>query len=81
MSLTVSLSGIDALYYYSNKIFESGSFSQYATVFTIGLGGASVVFSLLGTSVIESVGRKPLLLLGSFIIVVALTTLVGSAAV
>lgn len=39
-----------------------------------------MLFSLIGTGVIESVGRRPLLLSGSFIIIVALATLVGSAA-
>ena len=80
VSLTVSLSGVDALYYYSNKIFEAGAFAAYATYFTIGLGAASVIFSLLGTSAIELVGRKPLCITGSVIILIALTTLVGSAA-
>ena len=80
ISLTVSLSGIDALFYYSNKIFEAGSLAAYATFFTIGLGAVSVIFSLLGTSAIEWAGRKILAISGSFMILIALITLVSSAA-
>ena len=80
ISLTVSLSGVDALYYYSNKIFEAGSMAAYATFFTIGLGAASVIFSMLGTTAIEWAGRKLLAISGSFMVLIALITLVGSAA-
>ena len=37
ISLTVSWSGIDAIFFYSNKIFEDGGLEEYATLFTSNL--------------------------------------------
>jgi hypothetical protein len=34
ISLTVSFSGIDAIYYYSNNIYEEAGLSEYATSIT-----------------------------------------------
>ena len=34
ISLTVSFSGIDAIFYYSNKIFEEGGLENEATYIT-----------------------------------------------
>lgn len=67
ISLTVSFSGIDAIFYYSNKIFEEGGMEEYAIYATIGIGFISILFSFVGMSMVDKTGRRPLLIGGSFI--------------
>lgn len=76
ISLTVSFSGIDAIFYYSNKMFEEGGLSDYATVVTICIGISSILFSFVGMSVVDTAGRRPLLIGGSFIMTMSLVALV-----
>lgn len=60
------LSGINAILYYLNDIFAQagfGSVSADRQAVTIGL--ANLIFTLLGMALIDAIGRKPLLLLGS----------------
>jgi len=76
ISLTCSLSGIDAIFFYSNKIFEDGGLEDYATVATISIGVSSILFSFIGMSTVDHTGRRPLLVGGSFIMTSSLVGLV-----
>ena len=60
------LSGINAILYYSNYIFASAGFSQLSSSLqTVLIGLMNLLATLLGMSLIDKVGRKTLLLVGS----------------
>lgn len=81
ISLTVSFSGIDAIFYYSNKIFEEGGIEDYATFVTICIGVSSILFSFVGMAAVDSAGRRPLLLAGSYLMCLGLAGMVVGDAV
>ncbi len=60
------LSGINAVLYYLNDIFASAGFSSVSSASqAVYIGLANLVATLLGISIIDRVGRKPLLLTGA----------------
>ncbi|KAL6120236.1 slc2a1 [Pungitius sinensis] len=63
MQLSQQLSGINAVFYYSTRIFERAGVSQpvYAT---IGAGVVNTAFTVVSLFVVERVGRRPLHLTG-----------------
>lgn len=67
------LSGINAILYYSNYIFASAGFnSASAALQTVGVGFVNLAATLLGMSLIDKLGRKTLLLIGSVGMTIAL---------
>lgn len=67
------LSGINAIMYYAPRIFEmTGLARDTALLQAISVGATNMVFTLLAISVIDKFGRKNLLIIGSFGMVVAL---------
>jgi MFS family permease len=60
------LSGINAILYYLNDIFERAGFSRVSTdTQAVAIGFTNLVFTLLAMSVIDRLGRKKLLLAGA----------------
>jgi sugar porter (SP) family MFS transporter len=60
------LSGINAILYYLNAIFEHAGFSKVSGDFqAVAIGATNLLFTMLAMSVIDKVGRKRLLLIGS----------------
>lgn len=60
------LSGINAILYYLNSIFERAGFSKVSgDLQAVAVGATNLVFTMLAMSVIDRVGRKMLLLVGS----------------
>jgi len=60
------LSGINVVLYYSTRIFESAGFGQSARLLnSVGLGMMNLVFTLIALAVIDYVGRKTLMIVGS----------------
>jgi MFS transporter, SP family, arabinose:H+ symporter len=60
------LAGINAILYYSNYIFASAGFSQLSSSLqTVLIGLMNLFASLLGMALIDKLGRKTLLLIGS----------------
>ena len=60
------LSGINAILYYVNDIFAAGGFSSLsADKQAVIIGGMNLVATMLAMSVIDKLGRKTLLLIGS----------------
>jgi hypothetical protein len=58
--------GINAILYYINDIFASAGFSQLSgDQKAIAIGATNLLFTMLGMSVIDKVGRKTLLLIGA----------------
>jgi sugar porter (SP) family MFS transporter len=60
------LSGINAILYYAPRIFEMAGFSQKASFLQpVYIGLANLLFTFLGMSIIDKVGRKTLLITGA----------------
>ena len=60
------LSGINAILYYLNHIFEQAGFSKVSgDLQAVAVGATNLVFTIFAMSVIDKVGRKTLLLIGS----------------
>jgi len=60
------LSGINAILYYLNAIFEHAGFSKVSgDLQSVAVGATNLVFTMIAMSVIDKVGRKTLLLVGS----------------
>ena len=60
------LSGINAILYYAPRIFEmSGVFHDGALIQSIIIGLTNLTFTMLGMVIIDKVGRKPLIYVGS----------------
>jgi MFS transporter, SP family, arabinose:H+ symporter len=60
------LSGINAILYYLNDIFAAAGFSRLSgDLQAVAVGGMNLLATLLGMSVIDKLGRKTLLLIGS----------------
>jgi SP family arabinose:H+ symporter-like MFS transporter len=73
------LAGINAILYYANFIFAAAGFSSLSSAFqTVLLGLVNLLATLLGMSLIDKIGRKTLLLIGS---VGMVFTLSGVAAI
>lgn len=70
-------SGINAFLYYAKRIFEEGGLAQEAAyIGTIGVGLINLLFTLIGITLIDKIGRRKLLFTGSIGYIISLT-LVG----
>lgn len=75
------LSGINAIIYYAPRIFSMAGFNEAeAFLQPIYIGTANLIFTLLAMTVIDKFGRKKLLMIGSFgmVLFLALTAMVFS---
>lgn len=71
-------SGINAFLYYAPRIFEmSGLEESAALLSSVGIGAINLVFTLIGVALIDKMGRKKLMYIGSvgYIISLGLVTL------
>jgi len=60
------LSGINAILYYLNDIFAQAGFSKVSgDLQAVAIGATNLLFTVLAMSVIDRIGRKTLLLIGS----------------
>src|SRR3954469_21449502 len=60
------LSGINAILYYLNDIFAHAGFSKVSgDLQSVAVGGTNLLFTMVGMSIIDKVGRKVLLLTGA----------------
>jgi sugar porter (SP) family MFS transporter len=60
------LSGINAILYYLNDIFSFAGFSKVSgNLQAVAVGGTNLLFTMIAMSVIDRLGRKTLLLVGS----------------
>lgn len=68
--------GINAVFYYSNIIWEAVGFTEEQAFQTsLITTGVNVVFTIVAIALIDRVGRKPLLIVGSIGMVATLATL------
>ncbi len=74
MAFFNQLSGINAFLYYSNRIFqEAGLGESTALLSSIGIGVVNLIFTLLGVFLIDKLGRKVLMYIGSFGYIISLS--------
>jgi MFS transporter, SP family, arabinose:H+ symporter len=60
------LAGINAILYYLNDMFSAAGFSQVSgDQQAIAIGATNLIFTMIGMSVIDKIGRKTLLLIGA----------------
>ena len=68
-------SGINALLYYARRIFsEAGLGEDAAFLSTVGIGIANLIFTLLGVLLIDRLGRRQLMYIGSVGYILTLAT-------
>lgn len=68
------LSGINALLYYSTRIFEmAGASADFARLQSVIVGATNLVFTILAMAVIDHFGRKKLMLVGSIGYIISLS--------
>ncbi len=68
------LSGINALLYFAPRIFgEAGLGESAALLSSIGIGVTNMVFTFIGISLIDKLGRKTLMYIGSFGYIISLS--------
>ena len=71
-------SGINALLYYSKNIFQAGGLEESAALLSsVGIGVVNLVFTIFGLLLIDRLGRRQLMYIGSFgyIISLAMTSI------
>ncbi|KAK5604423.1 hypothetical protein CRENBAI_017720 [Crenichthys baileyi] len=65
LNIGMQLSGIDAIWFYTNEIFRNAGIPEpHIQYTTVGTGAIEVIAGMLGCFTIERVGRKPLIIGG-----------------
>lgn len=65
LQLSQQLSGINAVFYYSNVIFRAAGFDQQTAEYAnIGLGCALILITVISIFLMDRLGRRPLHLIG-----------------
>ena len=68
------LSGINAFLYYAPRIFEEGGLGESTSLLSsIGIGVTNLIFTFIGISLIDKLGRKSLMYYGSFGYIISLS--------
>ena len=76
LALFNQLSGINAVMYYTPRLFElAGADARAARLATLGVGAINVLFTLVGLALIDRAGRRALLTAGSIGYVASLSVL------
>jgi sugar porter (SP) family MFS transporter len=67
------VSGINAIIYYAPRIFEMAGLGAHSSLLsTVGIGLINFIFTLLGINIIDKVGRRTLMLVGSIGLIASL---------
>ena len=67
-------SGINAFLYYAPRIFEEGGLGQSAALLnSVGIGLTNVIFTFIGINLIDKLGRRVLMYIGSIGYIISLT--------
>ncbi|MDO7582109.1 MAG: sugar porter family MFS transporter [Flavobacteriaceae bacterium] len=68
------LSGINAFFYYAPRIFEAAGLEESSALLSsIGIGVTNLIFTLLGLYLIDKIGRRLLMIVGSIGYIISLT--------
>ena len=72
-------SGINAFLYYAPRIFEEGGLGEStALLSSVGIGLVNLIFTLLGINLIDKLGRKILMYIGSIGYIISLSLIAAS---
>jgi sugar porter (SP) family MFS transporter len=67
------VSGINAIIYYAPRIFEMAGLGAHSSLLsTVGIGIINFIFTLLGINIIDKVGRRKLMFVGSLGLIASL---------
>ncbi|GAA4320223.1 sugar porter family MFS transporter [Mucilaginibacter gynuensis] len=67
------VSGINAIIYYAPRIFEMAGLGAHSSLLsTVGIGIINFIFTLLGINIIDKVGRRKLMFVGSMGLIASL---------
>jgi len=67
------VSGINAIIYYAPRIFEMAGLGAHSSLLsTVGIGMVNFIFTLLAINIIDKVGRRTLMFIGSVGLIVSL---------
>ena len=67
-------SGINAFFYFFPRIFEEGGLGQSAALLnSVGIGLTNVIFTFIGINLIDKLGRRVLMYIGSIGYIISLT--------
>ena len=76
IALFNQFSGINAVLYYAPRIFELGGLERSAALLGgVGIGLINLVFTIVGMRLIDKVGRKKLMYIGSVAYIISLSTI------
>ena len=76
LSVFGQLSGVNIVVYYGPKILAAAGFAEVATLLgQVGFGMINLVFTILALLLIDSLGRRPLLIGGMAVVTAALATI------
>ncbi|XP_068114638.1 solute carrier family 2, facilitated glucose transporter member 9-like [Hyperolius riggenbachi] len=65
INMGMQLSGIDAIWFYTNSIFENAGVPLYEIPYTtVGTGAIEIIAGLIGCFTVEKLGRRPLMIGG-----------------
>ena len=79
MAFFNQFSGINALLYYAPRIFEAAGLGEStALLSSIGIGVVNLLFTILGVVLIDRIGRRQLLLIGSIGYIISLSLVAAS---
>ena len=68
------LSGINAFLYYAPRIFEEGGLGENTSLLSsVGIGVTNLIFTFIGISLIDKLGRRQLMYIGSFGYIISLS--------
>ena len=72
-------SGINAFLYYAPRIFEEGGLgARTALLSSVGIGLVNLIFTLIGINLIDRLGRKILMYIGSVGYIISLSLIAAS---
>lgn len=72
-------SGINAFLYYAPRIFEEGGLGEStALLSSVGIGLINLIFTLIGINLIDRLGRKTLMYIGSIGYIISLSLIAAS---
>ena len=73
LAILTQVTGINAIMYYAPKVFTAAGFGAAAAYWcSVAVGVTNLIFTLFSMSVVDKLGRKPLLLIGAGCMGVAL---------
>jgi len=76
LALFNQLSGINAVLYYAPDIFNMAGFGKSAALLnSLGVGGVLFVFTVLAMAVIDKMGRRKIMIIGSIGYIISLSTI------